>query len=65
MVLCKGSRVDVLAKIFRLALNRYIAHESANIKLCQYQVMVSNGLFEKTTERFSLLQLITFYISFT
>ena len=54
MVLCKGSRVDVLAKIFRLASNTYIAHESANIKLCQYQVMVSNGLFEKTTERFSL-----------
>ena len=45
------SGVDVLARRFRLALNRYIVCESANIKVCPYQVMVSNGLFEATNEQ--------------
>ena len=45
------SEVDVLAKKFRLASNRYIACGSVNIKLCPYQVMISNGLFGETNER--------------
>ena len=45
------SGVDVLAKKFRLASNRYITCGSANVKLCQYQVMISNGLFGETNER--------------
>ena len=48
---CATSGVDVLARRFRLALNRYIVCESVNIKVCQYQVMISNGLFEETNEQ--------------
>ena len=48
---CATSGVDVLARRFRLASNRYIVCESANIKVCWYQVMMSNGLFEKTNEQ--------------
>ena len=48
---CATSGVDVLARRFRLALNRYIAHESANVKECQYQVIISNCLFEETNEQ--------------
>ena len=48
---CTMSGVDVLATRFRMALNRYIAHESANVKVCQYQVMISNVLFEETNEQ--------------
>ena len=36
---------------FSLAANRYIACESTNIKVCLYQVMISNGLFEETNEQ--------------
>ena len=32
-------------------LNRYIVHESANVKVCQYQIMISDGLFEETNEQ--------------
>ena len=39
------------ARRFRLALNRYIACESANLKECQYQIMISNGLFEEANEQ--------------
>ena len=45
------SRVDVFAKRFKLSLNRYIVHESVNVKVFQYQVMISNGLFEQTDEQ--------------
>ena len=45
------SGVDVLFRSFRLASNRYIVCESANVKECQYQVMISNGLFEETNEQ--------------
>ena len=45
------SGVDVLARVFRLALNRYFVCESANVKVGQYQVMISNGLFEETNEQ--------------
>ena len=45
------SGVDVLAKRFRLALNRYIVRESASIKVCKYELMVSTGLFEETNEQ--------------
>ena len=41
----------MLARRFRLAWNRYIVRESANVKVCQYQVMISNGLFEETNEQ--------------
>ena len=33
-----------------LALNRYIVCEGANIKLCQYQLVIHTGLFEETNE---------------
>ena len=45
------SEVDVLAKRFRLAPNRYIVCESANVKVWPYQVMISNGLFGETNEQ--------------
>ena len=48
---CATSGVDVLARRFRLASNRYIVCESANIKVCRYHKMISNGLFEETNER--------------
>ena len=48
---CATSGVDVLARSFRLALNRYIVRGSANVKVCQYQGMISNGLFEETNEQ--------------
>ena len=47
---CARRGVDALARRFRLALNRHIFCESANIKVCLYQVM-SNGLFEETNEQ--------------
>ena len=46
---CAMSGVNVLAKILKLALNRYIFR--ANIKVCQYQVMINNDLFEETNEQ--------------
>ena len=45
------SRVDVLARRFRVASNRYIVCESASIKVCLYEVMVSSDLFEKSNEQ--------------
>ena len=45
------SGVNVLATRFRLALNRYIVCESANIKLCPYQVMITNILFEENNKQ--------------
>ena len=48
---CTTSGVNVLAKSFRLASNRYIVCESAYIKVCPYQVMTRNGLFEETNEQ--------------
>ena len=47
---CGTSGADVIARRFRLASNRYIVYESAKIKVCPYQVMVSNGLFEETND---------------
>ena len=46
-----ASGVDALARRFRLASGRYTVCESVNIKVCQYQIMISNGLFEETNER--------------
>ena len=37
---------NVLAKRFKLVSNRYTVRESANIKVCQYQIMINNDLFE-------------------
>ena len=34
------SQVNVLVRRLKLASNRYIVRESANVKVCQYQVMV-------------------------
>ena len=48
---CATSGVDILAKRFRFALNRYIVCESVNIKVFRYQKMISNGLFEESNER--------------
>ena len=48
---CATSGVSVLARRFGLASNGYIAHESANIKVCPNQVMISNVLFEETNEQ--------------
>ena len=48
---CAMSGVNVLARRFGLALNIYIFCESANIKVCPYQVKISNGLFEGTNEQ--------------
>ena len=47
---CAMSGINVLAKRFRLASNRYIVRESANMEVCQYQVMISYGLFERINE---------------
>ena len=42
---------SILARGFRLASNRYIVRESANIKVCQHQVMISNGLSKEINEQ--------------
>ena len=52
---CARLGVDKLVRRFRLAWNRYLGCESANIKVCSYQVMISKGLYDET-----ILQLITF-----
>ena len=44
------SGVHVLDRRFRLASNRYIVYENVSVKVCQYEVMMSYGLFEKTNE---------------
>ena len=46
---CETSGADVLARRFRLASYRYIVRESVNVKVFQYQVVISSGLFEKTS----------------
>ena len=46
---CETSGVDVLARRFRLASYRYIVRESVNVKVFQYQVIITSGLFEKTS----------------
>ena len=48
---CAMSGVDVLAKSFQLASNRYIVHESLYMKVSLYQVLIRNGLFEETDEQ--------------
>ena len=48
---CAMSRVDVLGRTFSLTSNRHIFRGSANVKLCPYQAMISNGLFEETNEQ--------------
>ena len=60
---CAMSGVIVLTRRFRLVSNRYLFRESANVKVCQYQVTISNGLFEETNKQ-SVFQIITFYISY-
>ena len=39
--------IDVSARRFKLASNGYIVHESASVKVCQYQI-ISKALFEET-----------------
>ena len=48
---CAMQGVDVLARRFRLASNRYIIHGNVTIKVCLCQVMITNGLFEETNEQ--------------
>ena len=57
---CATSGVDVLPRRFRLASNRYIVREIANVKVCQFQVTISNGLFKETKEQ--LISSKVFYI---
>ena len=45
---CAMAGVDVLAWGFRLASNKKIVDKSVNIKVCPYQAMISNGLFQET-----------------
>ena len=40
------SGVNVLARRFRLASKRHIVHESVNMKVCPYQVMINDALLE-------------------
>ena len=47
---CMMSEIDVLARRFKLASNRYVVLKSAKVKECQYQVMISNDLLEETNE---------------
>ena len=67
---CTMSEVDMLARRFRLVSNRYIVCKSANVKECQYQVMISYGLFEETNEQriflkhFKINKLNSLYIIF-
>ena len=44
------SGVNVLARRFSLASNRYIVRGSVNVN-CLYQAMISKGLFEETNEQ--------------
>ena len=44
---------------FKLASNRYIIRENANVKECQYQVMISNDLFEETNKNIFFLKYFT------
>ena len=46
---CATSGVDVLPYRYRMGSSRYIVRESAEIN--QYQVMISNSLFEETNEQ--------------
>ena len=48
-----------IARAFRLASNKFTVREIANIKVCQYQVMISNGLFEETNENVFFLNNFT------
>ena len=57
------SGVNVLARRFKLALNRCIACESKNVKVCQYQV-ISNGLFEETNEQYIFSKVFIHLITF-
>ena len=47
---CAMSGVNVLARRFSLASNRYIVRGSVNVN-CLYQAMISKGLFEETNEQ--------------
>ena len=59
---CATPGVSVLARRFRLASNRYIVHKSANVKVCQYQIMTSNGFLKYFTINYVLNFLYVFSI---
>ena len=48
---CATSGVNALARRFRLASNKYMIRKSTKIKVCPYQVMISNGLFGEIVEK--------------
>ena len=48
---CAPLGLDVLPRRFRLASNRYIVRERANIKVCPHQVILSNGSLDETNEQ--------------
>ena len=51
LLYCATSWVDLLARRFRLASNRYIVLENTKAKTFQYQVTLSIGLFEETNKQ--------------
>ena len=59
---CATSGVNVLARRFMLASKGYIFSKSANVKVCQYQVMISSGLFEETNEQHIFYKVFGSYV---
>ena len=60
---CARSSVDVLlARRFKLASNRYIVRKNANVKLCQYQLMIMVSLRKLMSSVFFLKYFTFHYI---
>ena len=51
-VVLHGYFADVLARRYRLASNKYTVCKSANMKVYQSSVMISNSLYEETNEQY-------------
>ena len=54
------SGVNSLARRLKLASNRYIGRESANVKLFLYQV-ISNGLYEEIEQLMSYIFFLKYF----
>ena len=57
---CAMSGVNSLARRLKLASNRYIGRESANVKLFLYQV-ISNGLYEEIEQLMSYIFFLKYF----
>ena len=57
---CAMSGVNSLARRLKLASNRYIVRESANVKLFLYQV-ISNGLYEEIEQLISNIFFLKYF----